>query len=194
LPAGTLCAPARHACLAELFTLWTAVETAFVELWPALETALEMLFPALPADVHACSATDRALESEIDLAASLHLETALLEFELELPHPAATRPQTTSSATDPLIRPILNSSDRGRREPTRWRECRSNLRSGSGVWIDSAVSTDEGSPAWRWSTARVSSGRSRRRKRSRSAGTAAPPAGCSRSPSACSARPAPTGA
>jgi len=93
--------------LAELLTLWTAVETAFVELWPALETALEMLFPAVPAAEHASSATDRALELEIDLAASLHLDTALLELELELlPHPAATRPQTTSSKTDPLTRPI----------------------------------------------------------------------------------------
>src|SRR5207244_11629412 len=82
-------------------------------------------------DVHACSSTARALESEIDLAASLLLDTALLELELELePHPAATSPQTTSSITDPLTRPIQTPPFVVGREPTRLRERRSSCRPG----------------------------------------------------------------
>src|SRR5689334_17549195 len=63
-----------------------------------------MLFSALPAAVQASSAALRALESEIDLAASLHFEIASLL--LELPQPAATSPQATSTSTDPLTRLI----------------------------------------------------------------------------------------
>jgi hypothetical protein len=65
-----------------------------------------MLFSAVPADEHACSAIERAVESEICFAASLHLDTALLELELLLPHPAASSPQTISTSTDPMTRPI----------------------------------------------------------------------------------------
>ena len=68
LPAGRAWAPARQALLAELFTLCTVVDTAFVA---------DVL--TLPAAVQACSAAVRVFASEIFLASFLHFDTALLE-------------------------------------------------------------------------------------------------------------------
>src|SRR2546423_11411295 len=119
-PAGSFLASARHCFLAALTALVTAVETP-------CSAAVDTLFAAFPAAEHASSAALRAFESEIDLAASLHLETALFEFELLLPQPPASRPQTTSTSTDPVTRPMPSSSGRGRREPTRLPDRKSSL-------------------------------------------------------------------